>query len=685
MNFFSKASLLLVLISATILSGKQMDNKLNLMPMPAKVTLSEGSFRLTPKFAMSVKGSCNDRLYPYATRILRRLSGRTGLFFPQDFITKASVSDTAAFVINCQRMGEVKLNEDESYTLEVTPGKVTLNALTDLGALRGLETFVQLLSNDNEGYYIPCLKIEDSPRYAWRGLMMDAARHFMPLNVVKRNIDGMAAVKMNVFHWHLSDDQGFRVELKTIPELTKISSDGLFYTQEEIKDVIKYANERGIRVIPEFDIPGHSTSWLTAFPELASAPGPYKVERKWGIFDPTFNPTIEETYTFFDRFFAEVTQLFPDPYMHMGGDENNGRQWKNNAQIQEFMKKNNIPDNHALQSYFNKRILKILTKYGKKMIGWDEIQQPDLPRDIVIQSWRGQKGLSDAAKAGFQVILSNGYYIDLMQPTDFHYLNDPIPANSALTEEEKKFVLGGEVTSWAELVTPENVDSRIWPRTAAVAERFWSPQSVTDVADMYRRLDFISPYLEETGLTHIKNQDMMLRRLSNYMDTTPLKTFVGVIEPLKEYARHSQGVKYTQHSPYTRTVDAAVADPKTVREFRSLVDAFLKTNDEASYNGVKMLLTLWKENHKSLLPVINNSPVLKEIESMSSDLSELSSSALTALDILHSGKALDKSWQNEQASLIQRAKKPRGQAEIMVVPAIEKLINTPAAAGNSGK
>ncbi|MGE5352560.1 MAG: beta-N-acetylhexosaminidase [Acidobacteriota bacterium] len=662
-----------------------MDNKLNLMPMPAKITFSEGKFRLSPKFAISVKGNPNERLYPYATRILRRLSGRTGLFFPQDFITKASQSDTVSFYINCQRPGEVKLNEDESYSLEVTPGKVTLNATDDIGALRGLETFVQLLSVDQDGYYIPCLKIEDSPRFQWRGLMLDVARHFMPVDVVKRNIDGLAMVKMNVFHWHLSDDQGFRVELKTIPELTKIASDGLYYTQEEIREVLQYANDRGIRVIPEFDIPGHSTSYLAVFPELASAPGPYKVERKWGVFDPTFNPTNEATYTFFDKFFAEVTKLFPDPYMHIGGDENNGKQWSSNPEIQAFMKKNNIPNNHALQAYFNKRILQIVTKYGKKMIGWDEIQQPDLPKNIVIQSWRGQKGLADAAKAGFQVILSNGYYIDLIQPTDFHYLNDPIPANSPLTEDEKKLVMGGEVTQWAELVTPENVDSRIWPRTAAIAERFWSPQSVNDVQDMYRRMDAISPYLEEVGLTHIKNQGMMIRRLSNYADTTPLKTFIDVLEPVKIYTRHSQGVKYTQYSPYTRTVDAAIPDPKTVRDFRGLVDNFLKTNDEASYNAVKMWLTIWKENHKSLLPVINESPILKEVESMSLDLSEISQAGLTALETLHSGKPIDKNWQNEQASLIERAKKPRGQAEIMVVPEIQKLINTTQSLSSFGK
>lgn len=665
---------LMLFLLCTNLSAGEIDTKLKLMPMPAKITMNSGKFRLSPSFAVSVKGECNDRLYSYASRVLRRLSGKTGLFFPQDYITKQTQSDTVSFYISCQRKGELKLGENEAYKLEVTPEKVNLSAETDLGILRGLETFLQLLSSDEQGYYLPAVMVEDAPRFAWRGLMMDVSRHFMPIDVVKRNIDAMAAVKMNVFHWHLSDDQGFRVECKTFPRLHEVASDGFYYTQTQIKEVIDYAADRGIRVIPEFDIPGHSTSWLVAFPELASAPGPYKIERKWGVFDPTFNPTIEKTYEFFDKFFAEMSQLFPDEYMHMGGDENNGKQWKANAQIQEFMKQNNIPDNHQLQRYFNSRILKILTKYGKKMIGWDEIQQPELPKDIVIQSWRGQEGLAKAAKSGFQVILSNGYYIDLIQPADFHYLNDPVPANSTMSEDEKKLVMGGEATSWAELVTPENVDSRIWPRTGVIAERFWSPSGVNDVADMYRRMNFLSFYLEDLGLTHRKNQEMMLRRLSNDMDITPLKTLVDVIEPVKIYDRHRQGITYTSYSPYTRTVDAALPDAEVARNFRNLVDKYLASKDAASENEIRAYLTLWKQNHERLLKVIKASPVLKEIESLSGDLADISSAALQAVEIIHAGKKTYKTWVDEQLSAIQRARKPRGQAEIMVTSAIEKLI-----------
>ncbi|MCU7497443.1 MAG: hypothetical protein HF311_18380, partial [Ignavibacteria bacterium] len=196
---------------------------------------------------------------------------------------------------------------------------------------------------------------------------------------------------------------------------------------------------------------------------------------------------------------------------------------------------------------------------------------------------------------------------------------------------------------------------------------------------MYRRMEIISPYLEEFGLTHIKNQDVMLRRLSNDMDITPLKTFVEVIEPLKGYSRHSQGVTYTQYSPYTRAVDAAVPDPKAARDFKNQVDTYLKTKDEASYLALKLWLTMWKENHASLLPIINGSPVLKEIESMSYDLSELSSAGLKALEMLHSGKPVPESFRNEQAPLVERAKKQRGQAELVIIPAFIRLFNLPEA------
>lgn len=648
--------------------------QINLMPVPYQYQLTGTKFRVNESFAVSVKNASGERIYKAAQRMLKRLTGRTGLFLINPFVI--TDDNTALMSIQTKRTDEVKLGEDESYKFEVKSDKITLSAETDIGAIRGIETILQLLASDETGYYIPTIIVNDQPRFQWRGLMIDAARHFMPVDVIKRNLDGMAAVKLNVFHWHLSDDQGFRVECKTFPKLTELGSDEDYYTQEQIKEIIKYADDRGIRVMPEFDLPGHATSWLTAYPEFASAPGPYSIERNWGVFDPTFNPIKEETYEFFDKFFKEMSQLFTDDYIHIGGDENSGKQWDENPEIQKFMKENNIPDNHTLQSYFNSHLLKSLTKYGKKMIGWDEIFHPDLPKSIVIQSWRGKESLEEAAKQGYRSILSQGYYIDLNQSTTYHYVNDPLPEDSPLTDEQKKLVLGGEATMWAEYVSPENIDSRIWPRMVAIAERFWSPGSVKDTIDMYKRLDKISFRLEELGLMHIKNYKMMLRRLCNNYDITALKNFVDVIEPVKQYRRY-QLKKQTQQTPLTRVVDASRPDAKVAREFRSYVDQFLSGN-ETNLDTIKSFLTLWRDNHKELLKTIEVSPILKEIESASEDLSEISSAGLEAIDYITNNQKQNKDWLNSRLELIEKAKAPRGQAELRVVSAIEKLINRAA-------
>lgn len=646
----------------------------NLMPVPKKVEWTQGKFRLTADFEMAIYGNPDTRIYSYATRVLRRLSGRTGLFFPQDYLSPDSNYTNAAMFIRVDHPGKVELGEDESYQLTVTPDSISLIASTDIGALRGLETFLQLLDSDSEGYFIEGATIQDEPRFPWRGLMIDVCRHWMPPRMIKRNLDGMAAMKMNVFHWHLSEDQGFRIESKTFPKLHEMGSDGKYFTQNQVRDIIQYANDRGIRVVPEFDMPGHSTSWFVGYPELASAPGPYKIERNWGIMDPVMDPTKEHTYKFLDAFLKEMTALFPDPYFHIGGDENNGKQWNANPEIQKFMKEHDIPDNHALQAYFNQRILKMLTKYHKKMVGWDEILHPGMPKNIVIQSWRGTEALKKSAQQGYQGILSNGYYIDLIQPAEYHYLNDPIPADSPLTPEEKENILGGEATSWAELVSPATVDSRIWPRTAAIAERFWSPQDVNDVDDMYRRMEVISFRLEELGLTHRKNYEMMLRRLTNDADISALRIFVDVVEPMKIYTRHRQGVHYTQSSPLTRVVDAARPESMTARHFRIMVDKYLDDKSDPAYNEIKSWLLVWKDNHRNLEPVIKSSPILWEIESESSDLAQISDLGLQALEYLKSGKTAEKTWVIQSQILLDNASQPRGQTELMVVEPVEKLV-----------
>src|SRR2546427_1795871 len=505
--------------------------QMNLMPVPASVQIQTGRLQITSSFNVAVKDYTDDRLRAGIDRMLRRLAGRTVLTLPADLATDERA---AILVVQCERAGEIipSLNENESYSLEVKDKQARLVARTVVGALRGLETFLQLLQGDRDGYYLPAIKIQDQPRFPWRGLLIDIARHYEPMEVLKRNLDAMAAVKLNVLHWHLTEDQGFRVESQKFPKLHTLGSDGLFYTQDQVREIITYARDRGIRVMPEFDIPGHSTSWLVSYPELGSAPGPYKIERGAGIFEPVLDPTREQTYKFLYAFLGEMAALFPDAYMHIGGDENEGKQWDRNPQIQAFMKEKGIKDNHALQAYFNQRILKILQKHHKKMIGWEEILHPNLPKDAVIHSWRGPASLAEAAKKGYNGILSAGYYIDLIFPASQHYRADPLPVASPLTTQEAKHVLGGEATMWGEWVSPETIDSRIWPRTAAIAERLWSPRTVTAVDDMYRRLGIISLQLEELGLTHRRNADMMLRRGARTEDIGPLRTLASIREPV---------------------------------------------------------------------------------------------------------------------------------------------------------
>ncbi len=662
----------LALFNSNLLA--QIENqKLTLMPYPESVVLSEGQFYIDEDFGLQYS-YVDERLKQASDRFLVRLAKRTGLFLNYPFAMVKSDSIVPKLIVEVEKKTEVKLGMDESYSLIVKSNSIFINSQTDIGALRAFETLLQLLSADEKGYYFPNIKIEDSPRFQWRGLMMDVCRHFMPIDIIKRNIDGMAAVKMNVLHLHLSEDQGFRVESKTYPKLHELASDGKYFTHEQIKEIVKYAGDRGIRVVPEFDVPGHATAMLIAYPELASALGPYTIERNWGVFDPTLNPILDTTYKFLDNLFGEMAQLFPDEYFHIGGDENNGKQWDSNDEIQAFKVENNLEDNHALQGYFNQRVLEILTKHGKIMVGWDEILHPSMPKNIVIQSWRGKKALIEAAKSGYQTILSNGYYIDLIQPTDFHYLNDPLPADVNLGDKEKEKILGGEATMWAELVSPENVDSRIWPRTAAIAERFWSPSEFNDIEFMYNRLDEISFQLEEHGLTHIKNYEMMLRRLTNNNKTQSLHNLISVLEPVKIYKRHGLK-KHTQQSPLSRVVDAATPDSKEARNFRTLVDDFLSDSNLvlSKREKIKNSLIKWRNNHNELKKIIIQSPILFEIEPMSKNLEQISNVGLEVIDLLSNNEFPNENWIAEVAQIIENSKEPIAQTELMIVESIEKL------------
>src|SRR2546429_2275750 len=648
--------------------------QLNLMPVPASVQIQTGRLPITSSFNVAVKNYTDDRLGTGVARMVRRLAGRTVLTLTTDLATDEGA---ATLVVQCERAGEIipSVSENESYSLEINDRQARLVAPTVVGALRGLETFLQLLQGDRDGFYVPAIKIQDQPRFPWRGLLIDVARHYEPVEVLKRNLDAMAAVKLNVFHWHLTEDQGFRVESKKFPQPHLLGSDGLFYTQDQVREIITYARDRGIRVMPEFDIPGHSTSWLVAYPEFGSAPGPYKIERGAGIFEPVLDPTREQTYKFLDTFLGEMAGLFPDAYMHIGGDENEGKQWDRNLQIQAFMKEKGIKDNHALQAYFNQRVLKILQKYHKKMIGWEEILHPDLPTDAVIHSWRGPASLADAARKGYNGILSAGYYIDLMFPASRHYLADPIPENTTLTAEEAKRILGGEATMWGEWVSPETIDSRIWPRTAAIAERLWSPRNVIDIEDMYRRLSVISRQLEELGLTHEKNYGMLLRRLAASDNTGPLRTLASIVEPVKEYRRYQMRPQ-TMLSPLTGLIDAARPDSEAARQFAANVDAFLSDAPRfALYRpNIDHTLAEWQTASRALGPMIDRSPALQEARPLANTLSDIAEAGLEAMSYLSTGDAPTTEWRNAQLASLDEAAKPKAALEFVVITSVRKLV-----------
>lgn len=646
----------------------------DLLPVPARLELGAGRLPITTAFSADTTGCRDGRVQAAVARALRRLQGRTGLEFSTAVVT---APDSATLVIECARAGAAvpSLRDDESYAIEADRRRARLRAAEAVGVLRGLETLLQLVEGDRQGYFLPAARIEDRPRFPWRGLLIDVCRHWLPVEAIKRNLDGMAAVKLNVLHLHLTEDQGFRIESKRYPKLHTLGSDGLYYTQDQIREIVAYAAARGIRVVPEFDMPGHVTSWLVGHPELAALPGPYAIERRWGVMDPAFDPTREDVYRLLDGFFAEMAALFPDEHLHIGGDENNGKQWAANPAIQAFMKKNRLADAHALQAYFNRRLAAILRKRGRKMVGWDEILHPDLPKDIVVQSWRGQKSLAEGARAGYLGILSNGYYLDLMQPAARHYAVDPVPAGSTLAEAEAARVLGGEACMWSEFVGPETVDSRIWPRLGAIAERLWSPTTVTDVDDMYRRLETLSVRLEELGLEHEKNRDMMLRRLAGGTDIEALRTLVELVEPVKGY-RRPELRPATHMMPLTRFVDAARADSAVARRVASLMDELL--SDAPAFRAGRQeladLFARWRDIRPAIDVTIDRSAALAEVRPLAEAVSAAGVTGLQALTYLASRISPGDEWRAGRLADLDRASLPVGEVELMFVPALRRLV-----------
>jgi hexosaminidase len=428
----------------------------------------------------------------------------------------------------------------EEYVLVVEPMSVTISAPTHAGLFYGLQTLRQLLpvagSNDEGTRVIPAVEIRDKPRFGYRGMHLDVARHFFPVAFVKRYIDLLATYKMNTFHWHLTEDQGWRIEIQQYPRLTQIGScrketileknfdpyvgDGTpycgFYTQDEIREVVDYARQRYVTIIPEIEMPGHSTAALAAYPELACTEGPFEVATVWGVHPDIYCPT-DVTFTFLENVLAEVMELFPGSYIHIGGDEAPKTRWEESELAQEVIRREGLADEHELQSYFVRRIERFLSDNGRRLIGWDEILEGGLAPEATVMSWRGVVGGIEAARLGHDVIMTpySHVYFDYYQgdPTfeplaiggytslEKVYAFEPVPQE--LTADEARHVLGAQGNVWTEYMkTPGQVEYMAVPRMLALAEVVWSPPSARDWSSFSRRLASQFTRLDRRGINY---------------------------------------------------------------------------------------------------------------------------------------------------------------------------------------
>lgn len=503
-----------------------------IVPAPAEIKSLEGRFRLGPATTIHLADAS---LEPVATREVHRLRASTGLELP------VTTNDSADIVISL----DASL-PSEGYRLAVSPDAVRIQAADAAALFFAFQSIRQLLPPEVEGerprpdvdWSLPAVEVVDYPRFAYRGLMLDVSRHFFSVEFVKRFVDLMSRYKFNRFHWHLTDDHGWRIELPAYPRLTEVGAwrretmlgndlktfggDGIphggFYTQQEIREVVDYAAERFVTVIPEIEMPGHSTAALTAYPEYGCHPGPYEVPVSWGIKKDIYSPS-DATFRFLEDVLAEVMQLFPSEYIHIGADEVPKDQWKASSLAQEVMAREGLADENELQSWFIRRIEAFLNACGRRLIGWDEILEGGLAPYATVMSWRGMSGGVEAAKQGHDVIMTprDYVYFDYCQgdpadepmagrfghpiPLDAVYGFEPIP--DELTEREAQHILGAQGNVWTEFIsTPEHVEYMTYPRALALSEVAWSPKGRRSRGGFHRRLHANIEHLDALGVNY---------------------------------------------------------------------------------------------------------------------------------------------------------------------------------------
>lgn len=526
------------------------------------------------------------------------------------------------------------MGDDESYRLRVN-GTLELEAESEWGVLRGLETALQLIEPGGSEFRIPCCSIEDAPRFPWRGLMLDVARHFIPCDAILRTLEGMAALKLNVLHLHLSDDQAFRLQSRAHPALAAAHA----LSADDVGRIVAFASDLGIRVVAELDMPGHVTSWLERYPWLAAEEADYRAPAAFGIQRSALDPTRDEVYDFLRDLLAEVAAHFPDRCVHVGGDEVHRDAWVN-ARIRKFMRAHEIADAPALQCYFNARVASLLRELDRAPIGWDEILHPDLHGDWLVQCWRHPAHRDRAQHAGYDCIYSAGYYLDLNLPAGWHYRVDPEAPEDLLEALDREMwsmpgleglkaalgslaqaqsrgealprsdadgrVLGGEACMWSELVTEELLDRRVFSRLPAIAERLWSPRDVTDVKSMYARLPDVWTFLARTTAVDLETSGMRL--LARFGDAKRVRDFAELLEPVKWYRRHigdeairarAEGRRvsarpYDASTPLERLVDALLPESLQAHALRELIDAYVAAPSESVAAALRAHAASWR-------------------------------------------------------------------------------------------
>jgi len=528
-----RRALRVVAIACSLAAAHAAGAELAIVPKPASVVSHEGAFALSGEVPIVVGPG----------RGMLRIAGNFAALVESTHGIKLAVSRGKArdgaivFALDARKGAN-----PEAYRLEVTPMRITVSGATQVGVLRGATTLWQMAGPRGASVAIPAATIEDSPRFAWRGMMLDSARHFQSVGFILRFLDAMALEKLNVFHWHLADDQAWRLEIRKYPKLTSVGAwrvpeghaaqndidaatgkprlYGGFYTQQDVRRVVAYAAERGITVVPEIDMPGHVTAATVAYPQLAAIPDPPRdVPSDWGIYPHAYS--LEEgTFRFIEDVLTEVMALFPGPYIHVGGDEVQKDEWKASARGQDLMREMGTTDPERLQSYFTQRLARFLEANGRRLVGWDEILSPGLPKNAIVMSWRGADGAQSAAKQGYDTVVAAWptFYFDNRQDAspseppgrgrvvslEEVYKFEPMPAS--LAPAEQAHVLGVQGNVWTEHIrTEERVGWMAFPRAAALAELGWSQPAGRDYGDFMKRLEAQRPFLDAVGMTYAKS------------------------------------------------------------------------------------------------------------------------------------------------------------------------------------